>query len=74
MNQEQQIQLALPASKIQYLLSVLAKRPYEEAAELIGSIVNQANQQTQPMQAEEETKQPVRKKRKTNGADQPSLQ
>ena len=37
--------LKLPEQKVNFILSVLAKQPYEEVAELIAEIHKQANEQ-----------------------------
>lgn len=39
--------LKLQEQKVNHILSVLAKQPYEEVAELIADILKQANEQTE---------------------------
>lgn len=40
-----EINITLPAQAVQYVLNVLAERPYREANEVIAAIMSQANAQ-----------------------------
>lgn len=53
------IELKLPVSDVDVVLSALAKLPYEQSAQLINKIVSQAQPQMQPVKADSsKTKKP----------------
>lgn len=45
---EKQLNIALPQPAVQYILNLLAERPYKEVAELVPLIMQQATAQLQP--------------------------